>query len=156
MVVRSFENWTWDQLDPKTRIVIAAFAGKDGKIGDGADELPKQDFLDAYSAAFPHKAKVVATMAKPDQTLYSLNGVRNSIVIGLDPESTRRITEEMAILAGGDVQLEDLGSIAVAGLHHDRPLIAQEAVRRVDTKTAFNALETLSEMAVARMAQPES
>jgi hypothetical protein len=156
MIVRSGENWTWDQLDPTTKIVVAAFAGEDGMIGDDPGELSKQEFEYAYHTAFPHK-KINFDM-KPDEEsepLYSLRAIRNSIINALDRERTKRVTEEMAQLAGGDYMTDDMADTAQAGLFPNRVLVAQEAVRRIDVSRAFDALESLGTLAIARMASPE-
>jgi hypothetical protein len=158
MIVRNKEGWTWEELSPATKVVVAAFSGQSGMIGDAPGMLTPEEFNQAYQVAFPHK-KQINFGVKPSEDsepFYSLRAIRNSIVNSLDRERTARVTEEMAQLAGGDYMAEDMAGVAQSGLYSERPLIAQaqEAVRRIDVRTAFQALEGLGQLALTRMAPP--
>lgn len=130
------EGWTWGDLNPLTRSLVAAFSGS---IGSAPGQLDGQTFISTTTEAFSNTSSedVVKGVG-----WFGLWGVRNGMVNqlqGFDREEVAAAVQAIAPLAGGTESVTALAE----QIGHD--IIGS---RRYDV---YPALQLLSELAVQRL-----
>lgn len=122
------ERWRWDDLDPATRCVVAAFSGRVGDTSQG--DISSWSFLGSMNEAFP---EVDAKDVMKTATWTGFTGLHNVIVVRLSGEgnfeTTRNVVAKVGELAGNTDAQNELADQAADVLAHGRPYDAIPALR---------------------------
>ncbi|HSX29472.1 MAG TPA: hypothetical protein VLE73_02835 [Candidatus Saccharimonadales bacterium] len=128
------QDWQWHDLNPLTRIIVAAFAGRIGDESQG--DISNQAFIDAAADVLGSESRESILKTGGWSGLTGLRNLLINRLSTLETEPLTRMAQDLGRLAGNTEAIQSLAAQVA------------EQLSGADTQGAVPALRVLSELAI--------